>query len=430
MIVWICNPFDNLPIEGYRPQRYWLMSQAFARAGHEVVLWSSDFSHALKRKRIVSKEHLLEAAKQIGPDARLVLVPTLAYKRNISFARIRSHRAFSKSWKHQALRLVSRGLISKPDAIIVSSPPLSLAPQALELKEEFECKVVIDIQDAWPETFYRVLPLPKKFREKIGSFLFARTLRTSHRALCAADAVTAAARRYLATTEKIAPPAQKRMLCHLGIQLPPHFLGPAQFLSRKLPFGANRNFQLVYVGTMGKSYDLKTVIRAVRDIPGVELHLAGAGPDEKELRLEAKPCRRIFFHGYLRAAEIRTLLLKSDAAVIPMFPDSYVGLPGKTADYAAAGLPVINSLGGETAYLVEKYSCGVKYEAGSVPSFKDAFLKLAASADVFNSMRANALKMAKMEFDADSLYDGYAAFVEDLFPQSPAEEFSQDEEDI
>ena len=39
MNVWIANPFDNLPPEGARPQRYWLMARAFARAGHAVTLW-------------------------------------------------------------------------------------------------------------------------------------------------------------------------------------------------------------------------------------------------------------------------------------------------------------------------------------------------------------------------------------------------------
>ena len=53
MTVWIVNPFDNLPLEGYRPQRYWLMAQAFAAAGHDVVYWTSDFSHANKAPRIV-----------------------------------------------------------------------------------------------------------------------------------------------------------------------------------------------------------------------------------------------------------------------------------------------------------------------------------------------------------------------------------------
>ena len=42
MTVWIQNPFDNLPCEGYRKQRYWLMAEAFARAGHSVVLGQVD----------------------------------------------------------------------------------------------------------------------------------------------------------------------------------------------------------------------------------------------------------------------------------------------------------------------------------------------------------------------------------------------------
>ena len=51
MTVWIQNPFDNLPSEGYRKQRYWMMCEAFVRAGHQVVFWTSDFSHAKKVQR-------------------------------------------------------------------------------------------------------------------------------------------------------------------------------------------------------------------------------------------------------------------------------------------------------------------------------------------------------------------------------------------
>ena len=55
MTIWIANPFDNLPPEGARLQRYWLMARAFARAGHTVTLWSSDFSHARKAPRTLAQ---------------------------------------------------------------------------------------------------------------------------------------------------------------------------------------------------------------------------------------------------------------------------------------------------------------------------------------------------------------------------------------
>ena len=60
MTVWIQNPFDNLPCEGYRKQRYWLMAEAFARAGHSVVLWTSDFSHGAKAPRLILDSDLAQ----------------------------------------------------------------------------------------------------------------------------------------------------------------------------------------------------------------------------------------------------------------------------------------------------------------------------------------------------------------------------------
>ena len=91
MTVWIQNPFDNLPSEGYRKQRYWLMCEAFARAGHQVVFWTSSFSHARKGMRD-------EGSGIRGQGIEVRLIPTLPYPKNVCFARIHSHRAYAREW--------------------------------------------------------------------------------------------------------------------------------------------------------------------------------------------------------------------------------------------------------------------------------------------------------------------------------------------
>ena len=63
MTVWIQNQFDNLPMEGYRKQRFWLMAEAFAAAGHRVAYWTSDFSHAKKSFRIQVSRSSLNAPR-------------------------------------------------------------------------------------------------------------------------------------------------------------------------------------------------------------------------------------------------------------------------------------------------------------------------------------------------------------------------------
>ena len=160
--------------------------------------------------------------------------------------------------------------------------------------------------------------------------------------------------------------------------------------------------RLAYIGNMSLSYDLATAVDAVKGDEGLSLDLAGAGPDEAELRRLAEGCGRIRFHGYLGDEELRNLLAKADVGLVPMFDDSCVGIPYKLADYAAAGLPVASSLHGETEGLLSRCAAGVTYMA------KDA-VALRRAARAAAGMRAGVGALAEL-FDARKLYDGYVAF--------------------
>ena len=170
MTVWIENPFDNLPAEGFRPQRYWLMAEAFAKAGHAVTLWTSDFSHAKKAPRILSK---------VEAPFRLKLIKTPSYSGNVSFKRIASHRAYAANWLADARAEAKES--GKPDVIILSMPPLSTADAALAMKKEFGAKIVVDVMDAWPETFERIFPAPLKFLSAIALLPLRRAAKRAYR---------------------------------------------------------------------------------------------------------------------------------------------------------------------------------------------------------------------------------------------------------
>ena len=162
---------------------------------------------------------------------------------------------------------------------------------------------------------------------------------------------------------------------------------------------------------MGKSYDLETVIDAVKEMGDVELDLAGTGPKEAALRARAADCPRIRFHGYLDATALQTLFARADAGVIPMFPDSCVGVPNKLADYAAAGLRVVYSLPGETKDIASRFAAGAFYAAGDIQSFKNAASALRHPAPDF---KPDAFRDF---FDARRLYAGYVDFIQKLTRQ-------------
>lgn len=372
MNVWIVNPYDNLPLEGYRPQRYWLMARAFARAGHRTTLWTSDFSHAHKRPREIS-------GPVDGEGFAVRLVPTPPYPKNICLKRVLSHRAFARRWRTMA------ATETPPDAVVASLPPISLGAAAAAFCRNSGAAFMVDVQDAWPETFERVLP----------RFLLAPLRTAVGRVYRAADGVSGVARVYLDLAASYGARAPM-CLAPLGAELP-----RAEGAPPPAPDGALR---LVYAGNMGRSYDLATVVDAVKADPSLRLDLAGAGPDEAALRTRAAGCSRIRFHGYLDAAGLRALLASSDAALVPMFDDSRVGIPGKLADYSSAGLPILNSLSGETAALIAEHSAGFTYSAGSVESFADAAAKLRAADR--EALRAGAASLAAV-FDADKIYPAY-----------------------
>lgn len=373
MTVWIVNPFDNLPTEGYRPQRYWLMAEAFAAAGHDVTLWTQDWSHAKKSRR-----------EECPPDGafalRFVHVP--GYRRNICFRRIWSHWRFARNWVSAAVRMAER-----PQVIVVSSPPLFIGSEVRRFCADIGAKYVVDIMDAWPETFERVVPK--------WSLCWMRTIAAGN--YRGAAGITAVTRSYLELARRYGAECPMH-LCYHGIQLMQD--APAVKRSRKPNPSCLR---LVYIGNMSLSYDLATVVDAVKSDSGLMLDLAGSGPDEPSLRERAVCCRRIRFHGYLDEEGLRSLLSSADVGVVPMFDESCVGVPYKLADYAAAGLPVVSSLHGETAELLSRYNAGVTYRVRDVAAFLDAVRRAAC-------LDCSDMSLAKL-FDSYRLYREYVGFV-------------------
>ena len=379
MVVWIQNPFDNLPSEGYRKQRYWLMCEAFARAGHQVVFWTSDFSHAKKMMRFEKFEGFERFEK-----FEVRYIPTLPYPKNVCLARIRSHCAYAKEWMRIVRDLPDfPNFPNIPNLIITSTPTLSAAEVALELGRELGAKVVVDVMDAWPETFERLAPNGLRWLTK--PFL-AGMYRTAQRIYREADLVTGVCERYRNLTER-----SDYYLAYHGIERKEEGEGRKD---KVWTAGDNRKIRLVYAGNLGKTYDLRTVVRAVEANGDFELDVAGFG----EFKCD---CSRVRFHGLLPGRDLQALLGECDVGIVPMRPDSWVGVPYKFCDYSQAGLAIVSSLGGESSALLEKYRCGATYNAG------DALSLAAAVRKAMTFDRGASRTMCATEFDARKIYDDY-----------------------
>ena len=379
MTVWIENPFDNLPREGSRPLRYWLMARAFVAAGHRVVYWSSDFSHTTKLPRKVPRNFTDEGIE-------VHLIPTLPYKKNVSWTRIHSHRAYAQAWKRAV-----QNETNQPDVLIVSAPPLATGPVAIELARQFSARLVVDIMDAWPQTFERVVP------RLLAPFLLARPRQIAKELYAAADLVTGVAERYRTLT------TNRFQRFYHGIEL-----GPAAEVPR------NKVPRFIYIGNMGCTYKLEPIFDALGKLSNVTLDLAGKGDQEEILKGKCRALGldgRVTFHGQLDQEEMNALLRSCDVGIVPMQGESCVGVPYKFADYAAAGLAILSSLEGESAELLARYQAGLLYQANDADSFVSKVKELIPQ---LATMRAGARRLAETEFDARQIYRDYVNTVINL----------------
>lgn len=376
-IIWIVNLYDNLPTEGNRSQRYWLMARTFVCAGHKVIYWTSDFSHGTKHKRVMSRK--------VDDGFAVRQIDTMPYVKNICLARILSHKRLAEDWLYLA-----KMDASKPDVIIASTPPLGLCGTALAYAKSIGAMFIADVQDAWPETFERVLP--KWMLLLFGLYSKAKRIYRD------ADAISAVAMRYVELAQKY------------GSDVPMMVFGHCIDMTTKVIRAAMdaTTLRIAYIGNMSLSYDLETVIKAVSSMDGVSLDIAGNGPCKERLEGLSKDAANIKFHGYLGDADLSKLLASCNVGLIPMFPESCVGVPGKLADYAAAGVKIIESLGGETARLIDKYGVGSHYNAGDVESLRQAITAIRNSVTTPNPPEFVA------QFDAATVMNDYVKWVRDL----------------
>lgn len=406
VVIWVVNPFDELPGEPGRPGRYLTLSEVLARRGHEVVWWSSSFSHRFKRQR-----------GENGHDQTLFsvrLIHTRPYQRNVSVARIINHRQFGMRFYRVARRLLENNPTFRPDRIIASVPPLSSASAAVKLGHEWNAKVIVDIQDAWPETFERLVPGTGRIHRVLARTILAPLYRQARHIYAAADAITTVAKTYV----QLSGAKERNKPSHVT------YLGaPFDILD-----GLNREsrsegqpFAFVYLGGMSANYDLETVIRAAKLLElgsqDFRILVAGMGPREDKLKRLSEQLGvqdRIEFRGYLGYEEVVRLLGQSDCALNPVMPESCCAMPNKVADYFGAGLPVINSIPGELAELIRVNDAGAYYHAGSAKSLAAIMGEYIRRRDMVARQGASARRVGHALFRRESTYPELARFIEEL----------------
>ncbi|MFU8847639.1 MAG: glycosyltransferase family 4 protein [Opitutales bacterium] len=442
MNIWLFNPFDLLPWEG-KPQRYATLASCLAEQGHAVVHWSSGFSHSFKKRRVIPEDFDLAAL----PYA-IELVDCPAYTSNVSLRRLINHAQYGKGLVREGRRAVASGRHTPPDLILASMPPMEGPAAALKLKQHFGCKVVLDVMDAWPETLRQAMPGAGSGEQGAGSGVTAvlRPLssailwpyyRMLRRACRESDAVCAQSKAFADFAREHGAKGEIPVF-YLGAE-PPHRCRAAERRSCGPPLLSEQEgsgvrvgeelpveeratdtpqppLRLLYLGAMGRSYDLGTLFDAVEQLnrQGPKVSLAMVGEGEKRSALEARQLAHVQFTGFMSGESLVAQLQHADVGIVPFLPGSGVAMPYKAGEYLAYGLPVISSIDGELGALLKAYTCGMTYTAGRADSLVTAIQAYLHDSAKLAREKEAALSCYYATFNREKIYPDFAQWIESL----------------
>lgn len=358
------------------------LAEEFVKAGYELEVVCSSFYHMGKNHRDSKDERINNLPYKV------FFIGEPGYSRNVSFSRVRSIRTFNRGVgnylsKHEPV-----------DIVYVPVPSCKTALIAKKWCNKVGAKLVIDIEDLWPESFQMIL---KPYW--LCNFVTLPLKHQANRCYRGADSIVGVSQTYVNRALSVRKDKPQSVVAPIGSDFEYVQSLRANYEPHLKPKG---RFWITYIGTLGSSYDIQMVMDACESVylaghEEIVLNILGSGPDEEKLREHAKTLHvPVVFYGLLSYERMMEMLFESDLGLNPIVKGSVASLINKVGDYAAAGLPVLNSQDCEEyVCLLEEFGAGISVPASDAKAFRDTLLGLLDSKQDIGIMREGAIRLGQ-----------------------------------
>lgn len=380
------------------------MAGFLAEHGYSVDLIGSTFQHFKKAPRDI------ERLKAMQLSYNLVFIEEPGYKKNIDIRRIYSNYVLSRN----TLRYLEENADSY-DLVYCVIPPNVLSAKVGKFCRRHQIPFIVDIEDLWPEAMKMVLKIPL-----LSDLIFYPYWRDAEKTYRYADGVVGTSDEYTMRAFKRREKDIPYATVYVGTEMDVFDEGVWKYRDElKKEEG---NFWVTYAGSIGTSYDIKTLIDAAKIIlqqneTDIKFYILGTGSLKEELEQYAKDikCDNVIFMGYVEYQKMAAFLSESDILINSYIRNAPQSIVTKIGDYLSAGKPIINTLSNpEFCRMVEENGFGVNVEAEDAEKLAETILELYHDAPLRAKISFNARKCAEEKFDRKTGYRKIVEMIEEL----------------
>lgn len=355
---------------------------------HKVEIITSDFSHGKK----THKEPL-----KVQWPFKITFLHEMGYKKNISFRRFLSHRAWGKEVeKYLKMR-------EKPDVIYCAVPSLTAPYAAAKYCEKNNVRFIIDIQDLWPEAFKMAFNIPI-----ISDLIFSPFTYLANEIYKRADEIVAVSDTYGKRALSVNNKTKAYINVYLGTKMEKFDDAVCKFRENK----ETQDIRLGYCGSLSYSYDIRCVLDAMsilineKSIKNIKFIVMGDGPLKDKFEQYAKDKNvNVEFTGRLDYEKMCSKIAACDIAINPISHGAAQSIINKHGDYAMAGIPVVSTQECEEyKELVTSYQMGFNCKNGDAHDLADKIKILIEDECLREKMGDNARRCAAERFDRKKSY--------------------------
>lgn len=301
-------------------------------------------------------------------------------------------------------------LTRRPDVVVGTSPQFFCAVSAYLLSLLKRVPFVFEVRDIWPQSAIELgalkNPLIIRALEAIERLMYRRA---------ALIVIVAESTKPYLLAKGI--PADKIALIPNGID--PQYLAQAQAAdgdSVRAETGLQDKFIVSYIGTHGLSHALDTALQAaaqLRDDTTIHFLFVGEGAEKDRLRQMAAELQldNVTFLKEQPRERLLDFYRASDASLVPLRRlDIFKKvLPSKIFELMGTGSPIICSVEGEAAALIQRAEAGLCIEPENAAALITAIRRLRADASLRAQLGAAGQRFVKAHFLRSVLAEQYVA---------------------